>query len=148
MYILTLAKKVFIKLTVGICCRLEEYHAARMKALTGETEDQRSQISQMEKEMNYLRTELEAQKEANVRSPSNTMKNLVERLKTQLTQKEKQLKVVLSPSEFLNVQCLCYFLVHDIMVSSIKLVPVFLSLFLGNEEIMVVVAMLSLSAPV
>ncbi|XP_039988956.1 centrosomal protein of 290 kDa isoform X2 [Xiphias gladius] len=74
--------------------KLEEYHAAQVKALTGETEDQRSQIAQMEKEMNYLRTELEAQKEANVRSPSNTMKNLVERLKAQLTQKEKQLKAL------------------------------------------------------
>lgn len=64
-----------------------------MKALTDQTQDQQSQMAQMEKEMNYLRTELEAQKEANVRSPSNTMKNLVERLKAQLTQKEKQLKV-------------------------------------------------------
>uniref|UniRef100_A0A3Q1H903 Centrosomal protein of 290kDa coiled-coil region domain-containing protein n=1 Tax=Anabas testudineus TaxID=64144 RepID=A0A3Q1H903_ANATE len=73
---------------------LEEYHAAQMKALTGETDDLRSQITQMEKEMNYLRTELEVQKEANIRSPSNTMKNLVERLKTQLTQKEKQLKAL------------------------------------------------------
>lgn len=98
---LTPAKKVFIQLTVGIYCRLEEYHAAQMKGLTGETEDQRSQISQMEKEMNYLRTELEAQKEANIRSPSNTMKNLVERLKTQLGQKEKQLKVVLHLSFFM-----------------------------------------------
>uniref|UniRef100_A0A7N6AA88 Centrosomal protein of 290kDa coiled-coil region domain-containing protein n=1 Tax=Anabas testudineus TaxID=64144 RepID=A0A7N6AA88_ANATE len=75
-------------------CLLEEYHAAQMKALTGETDDLRSQITQMEKEMNYLRTELEVQKEANIRSPSNTMKNLVERLKTQLTQKEKQLKAL------------------------------------------------------
>ncbi|XP_026221113.1 centrosomal protein of 290 kDa isoform X2 [Anabas testudineus] len=74
--------------------KLEEYHAAQMKALTGETDDLRSQITQMEKEMNYLRTELEVQKEANIRSPSNTMKNLVERLKTQLTQKEKQLKAL------------------------------------------------------
>uniref|UniRef100_A0A7N6AIT2 Centrosomal protein of 290kDa coiled-coil region domain-containing protein n=1 Tax=Anabas testudineus TaxID=64144 RepID=A0A7N6AIT2_ANATE len=80
--------------TAEICCRLEEYHAAQMKALTGETDDLRSQITQMEKEMNYLRTELEVQKEANIRSPSNTMKNLVERLKTQLTQKEKQLKAL------------------------------------------------------
>ncbi|XP_014882643.1 centrosomal protein of 290 kDa-like, partial [Poecilia latipinna] len=48
----------------------------------------------MEKEMSFLRSELEAQKEANVRSPSNTMKNLVERLKAQLTQKEKQLKAL------------------------------------------------------
>uniref|UniRef100_A0A4W6C5L7 Centrosomal protein 290 n=1 Tax=Lates calcarifer TaxID=8187 RepID=A0A4W6C5L7_LATCA len=78
----------------GVCCRLEEYHAAHMKAVTGDTEDQRSQMAQMEKEMNYLRTELEAQKEANIRSPSNTMKNLVERLKAQLAQKEKQLKAL------------------------------------------------------
>uniref|UniRef100_A0A8C4HVH2 Centrosomal protein 290 n=1 Tax=Dicentrarchus labrax TaxID=13489 RepID=A0A8C4HVH2_DICLA len=69
-----------------------EHYAAQVKALTGETEDQRSQMAQMEKEINYLQTELAAQKEANVRSPSNTMKKLVERLKAQLTQKEKQLK--------------------------------------------------------
>lgn len=70
-----------------------------MKALTAETEDQRSQMAQMEKEMNYLQTEMAAQKEANVRSPSNTMKNLVERLKAQLTQKEKKLKVAINPSQ-------------------------------------------------
>ncbi|KAM3609329.1 uncharacterized protein V6R79_013026 [Siganus canaliculatus] len=74
--------------------KLEEYHAAQVKALSSETEDQRIQIVQMEKEMNYLQTELAAQKEANVRSPSNTMKSLVERLKAQLTQKEKQLKAL------------------------------------------------------
>ncbi|CAK6954564.1 centrosomal protein of 290 kDa [Scomber scombrus] len=74
--------------------KLEECHAAQLKALSGETEDHRSQMAQMEKEMNHLQTELEAQKEANVRSPSNTMKNLVERLKAQLTQKEKQLKAL------------------------------------------------------
>nr|XP_046251134.1 centrosomal protein of 290 kDa isoform X2 [Scatophagus argus] len=74
--------------------KLEEYHAAQVKALTAENEDQRSQIAQMEKELNYLRTELAAQKEANVRSPSSTMKNLVERLKAQLNQKEKQLKAL------------------------------------------------------
>uniref|UniRef100_UPI0037E88129 centrosomal protein of 290 kDa isoform X2 n=1 Tax=Semicossyphus pulcher TaxID=241346 RepID=UPI0037E88129 len=74
--------------------KLEEHYAAQVKALTGETEDQRSQIAKMEKEINYLQSELAAQKEANVRSPSNTMKNLVERLKAQLTQKEKQLKAL------------------------------------------------------
>lgn len=77
-----------------MCYRLEEHHAARLKALTAETEDQRCQITQMEKEVSSLQTELAAQKEANVRSPSNTMKNLVERLKAQLAQREKQLKVV------------------------------------------------------
>ncbi|XP_037623210.1 centrosomal protein of 290 kDa isoform X2 [Sebastes umbrosus] len=85
----TLAKKHAHEMS-----KLEEYHAAQVKALSGETEDQTGQMVQMEKEMNYLRTELAAQKEANVRSPSNTMKNLVERLKAQLTQKEKQLKAL------------------------------------------------------
>ncbi|XP_060891969.1 centrosomal protein of 290 kDa isoform X2 [Labrus mixtus] len=74
--------------------KLEEHHAAQVKALTGEHEDLQSQVAQMEKEMISLQTELAAQKEANVRSPSNTMKNLVERLKAQLAQKEKQLKAL------------------------------------------------------
>ncbi|KAM3870148.1 centrosomal protein of 290 kDa [Diretmus argenteus] len=74
--------------------RLEERHAAQLKALSGEAEEQRTHMAQMEKELHYLRTELEAQKEANVRSPTNTMKNLMERLKAQLTQKEKQLKAL------------------------------------------------------
>ncbi|XP_036001971.1 centrosomal protein of 290 kDa isoform X6 [Fundulus heteroclitus] len=74
--------------------KLEESYVAQVKALSDETEDRSSQLAQMEKEMNFLRTELEAQKEANVRSPSNTMKNLVERLKAQLAQKEKQLKAL------------------------------------------------------
>ncbi|XP_048015309.1 centrosomal protein of 290 kDa isoform X2 [Megalobrama amblycephala] len=74
--------------------RLEERHGAQMKGLSQEAEELRAQLVQMEKELHYLRTELEAQKEANVRSPSNTMKNLVERLKTQLALKEKQLKAL------------------------------------------------------
>uniref|UniRef100_A0A669CK13 Centrosomal protein 290 n=1 Tax=Oreochromis niloticus TaxID=8128 RepID=A0A669CK13_ORENI len=74
--------------------KLEEYHVSQVKALTAENEDQRSQMAQMEKEMNDLRAELEAQKEANVRSPSNSMKNLVEQQKAQLTQKDKQLKAL------------------------------------------------------
>ncbi|XP_056138359.1 centrosomal protein of 290 kDa [Lampris incognitus] len=74
--------------------KLEERHAIQVKALSAEAEEQRTQLAELEKELHYLRTELEAQKEANVRSPSNTMKNLVERLKAQLTQKEKQLKAL------------------------------------------------------
>lgn len=61
--------------------------------MTSEIESQRSHIAQMEKEMNHLSTELIAQKEANIRSPSTTMKNLIERLKAELNQKEKKLKV-------------------------------------------------------
>uniref|UniRef100_A0A665VRR3 Centrosomal protein 290 n=1 Tax=Echeneis naucrates TaxID=173247 RepID=A0A665VRR3_ECHNA len=80
---------------VSLChCRLEERHAAEVKALTNEAEEQKSQVVQVQKELNNLQTELEAQKEANNRSPSNTMKNLVERLKAQLGQKEKQLKAL------------------------------------------------------
>ncbi|XP_034072286.1 LOW QUALITY PROTEIN: centrosomal protein of 290 kDa [Gymnodraco acuticeps] len=74
--------------------KLEEHHAFQVKALTGDSEDQTNRIAQMEKEMTFLQTELSAQKEANVRSPSNTMKNLVDRLKAQLTQREKQLKAL------------------------------------------------------
>ncbi|KAJ8002717.1 hypothetical protein DPEC_G00161840 [Dallia pectoralis] len=74
--------------------KLEDVHVVQMKALSAEAEEQRAQMGQMEKELLYLRTELEAQTEANVRSPSNTMKNLVERLKAQLNQKEKQLKAL------------------------------------------------------
>lgn len=40
-----------------------------------------------------LHQELEASKEANERAPSKTMKNLVERLRNQLANKEKEQKV-------------------------------------------------------
>lgn len=73
--------------------RLEEIHAAQVKQLQQEAEELHTRLSQMEREVQHLRTELEAQKEANVRSPTNTMKNLVERLKGQLALKEKQQKV-------------------------------------------------------
>ncbi|KAK3535966.1 hypothetical protein QTP70_022859 [Hemibagrus guttatus] len=74
--------------------KLEERHVSQIKFMSKESEELRSQLSQMEKELQCLSTELEAQKEANVRSPSNTMKNLVERLKAQLALKEKQLKAL------------------------------------------------------
>ncbi|XP_023650968.2 centrosomal protein of 290 kDa isoform X3 [Paramormyrops kingsleyae] len=72
--------------------KLEEIHAAQVKQLQQEAEELHTRLSQMEREVQHLRTELEAQKEANVRSPTNTMKNLVERLKGQLALKEKQQK--------------------------------------------------------
>lgn len=77
--------------------RLKEHHAAQVKALTAQIEDQRSQIMHLEKEMLDLQAELSAQKEANVRSPSNTMKNLVEEQKKQLTKKDRHIKVVFFP---------------------------------------------------
>lgn len=66
-----------------------------MKALTAQIGDLRSQILHLEKEMLDVQAELSAQKEANVRSPSNTMKSLVEEQKKQLTKKDRHIKVVL-----------------------------------------------------
>ncbi|KAA0705139.1 Centrosomal protein of 290 kDa [Triplophysa tibetana] len=74
--------------------RLEERHTVQMKGLYQEAEDQRTQLTQIEKKLQHLRTELQAQKDANVRSPSNTMKNLVERLKSQMALKEKRLNAL------------------------------------------------------
>ncbi|XP_053317885.1 centrosomal protein of 290 kDa [Spea bombifrons] len=74
--------------------RLEEHYILEVKKMKSESEELRSRLSQMEKEVQYLNTELEAQKEANTRAPTVTMKNLVERLKSQLTLKEKQQKAL------------------------------------------------------
>ncbi|XP_075456582.1 centrosomal protein of 290 kDa isoform X3 [Ascaphus truei] len=74
--------------------RLEENHALEIKKLKSEAEESRSHLSEMQKEIQYLNTELQAQKEANTRAPTATMKNLVERLKNQLTLKEKQQKAL------------------------------------------------------
>ncbi|KAM8891642.1 centrosomal protein of 290 kDa isoform 2-T2 [Spinachia spinachia] len=89
-----IAMETLAKRHAGDMSKRQEEHAAQLQALTGQKEDQASQAAHVEKEVNYLRTELAAQKEANVRSPSNTMRNLVERLKAQLSQKEKQLKAL------------------------------------------------------
>ncbi|XP_014381380.1 centrosomal protein of 290 kDa isoform X2 [Alligator sinensis] len=70
--------------------QLEEKHAAEVKQLKDEANELRNLLSQIEKELLNVKTELEAQKEANNRAPTTTMKNLVERLKNQLTLKEKQ----------------------------------------------------------
>ncbi|XP_072291649.1 centrosomal protein of 290 kDa [Eucyclogobius newberryi] len=72
--------------------RQEEHYAAQLKALTNEIEEQRSHMTQTELDLDQVRTELQVQKKANTRSPSNSLKSLVERLKAQLTQKDKQLK--------------------------------------------------------
>ncbi|MBN3304076.1 CE290 protein, partial [Amia calva] len=74
--------------------KLEERQAAHSKRMREETDALHVRLSQMEKEVQYLNTELEAQKEANIQSPTSTMKNLVERLKSQLALKEKQQKAL------------------------------------------------------
>ncbi|KAH0616729.1 hypothetical protein JD844_028086 [Phrynosoma platyrhinos] len=88
---ITVAK---IKEFDNIRAQLERKHAAEEKKLKDEVDELRSLLSQMEKELMNIKTELEAQREANNRAPTTTMKNLVERLKNQLALKEKQQKAL------------------------------------------------------
>ncbi|XP_043402392.1 centrosomal protein of 290 kDa isoform X1 [Chelonia mydas] len=88
---LTLLK---IKEFENIKAQLEEKHVAEVKKMKDEANELRNLLSQIEKELLQVKTELEAQKEANNRAPTTTMKNLVERLKNQLALKEKQQKAL------------------------------------------------------
>ncbi|XP_067855408.1 centrosomal protein of 290 kDa isoform X1 [Heptranchias perlo] len=74
--------------------KLGEKHVTEIKKLHDEAGELRCIQLQMEKEVQYLQTELEAQKQANTRAPTTTMKNLVDRLKGQLALKEKQQKAL------------------------------------------------------
>ncbi|MBZ3878823.1 Centrosomal protein of 290 kDa [Sciurus carolinensis] len=74
--------------------RLQENHAGEVKKVKAEVEDLRCLLAHSQKESQSLKSELEAQKEANSRAPTTTMKNLVERLKSQLALKEKQQKAL------------------------------------------------------
>lgn len=73
--------------------RLQENHEDEVKKIKAEIEDLRGHLAQSQKESQRLKSELQAQKEANSRAPTTTMRNLVERLKSQLALKEKQQKV-------------------------------------------------------
>ncbi|KAM5288763.1 centrosomal protein of 290 kDa [Ctenodactylus gundi] len=74
--------------------RLQENHACEVKKIKAEVEDLRYLLAQSHKESQGLKSELEAQKEANSRAPTTTLRNLVERLKSQLALKEKQQKAL------------------------------------------------------
>ncbi|XP_051818445.1 centrosomal protein of 290 kDa-like [Antechinus flavipes] len=74
--------------------RLEENHAEIVKKLQAEIEDLKYSMSQTERELQHFKSEVQVQKEANTRAPTATMKNLVERLKSQLALKEKQQKAL------------------------------------------------------
>lgn len=51
------------------------------------------EVADLRKELSALQQELNEQREANSRAPTQTMKNHVERLKNQLVMKEKQQQV-------------------------------------------------------
>ncbi|XP_045686363.1 centrosomal protein of 290 kDa isoform X1 [Phyllostomus hastatus] len=74
--------------------RLQENHEDEIKKVKAEIEDLRCLLAQSRNESQSLKSELQAQKEANSRAPTTTMKNLVERLKSQLALKEKQQKAL------------------------------------------------------
>ncbi|XP_031205983.1 centrosomal protein of 290 kDa isoform X1 [Mastomys coucha] len=74
--------------------RLQETHANEVKKVKAEVEDLRCALAQAQKDSQSLKSELQAQKEANSRAPTTTMRNLVDRLKSQLALKEKQQKAL------------------------------------------------------
>ncbi|XP_036025462.1 centrosomal protein of 290 kDa [Onychomys torridus] len=74
--------------------RLQENHAGEVKKVRAEVEDLRCALVQAQKESQSLKSELQAQREANSRAPTTTMRNLVDRLKSQLALKEKQQKAL------------------------------------------------------
>ncbi|KAJ8776510.1 hypothetical protein J1605_015405 [Eschrichtius robustus] len=78
----------------NIKLRLQENHADEVKQIKAQVEDLRCLLAQSQKESQSLKSELQAQKEANSRAPTTTMRNLVERLKSQLALKEKQQKAL------------------------------------------------------
>lgn len=82
-----------IKYICLLYIRLQENHADEVKQIKAQVEDLRCLLAQSQKESQSLKSELQAQKEANSRAPTTTMRNLVERLKSQLALKEKQQKV-------------------------------------------------------
>ncbi|PNI59344.1 CEP290 isoform 5 [Pan troglodytes] len=78
----------------NIKLRLQENHEDEVKKVKAEVEDLKYLLDQSQKESQCLKSELQAQKEANSRAPTTTMRNLVERLKSQLAVKEKQQKAL------------------------------------------------------
>ncbi|XP_062059133.1 centrosomal protein of 290 kDa isoform X2 [Lepus europaeus] len=83
-----------IKEFENIKLQLQENHADEVKKVKAEVEDLRCLLAKSQKESQSLKSELQAQKEANSRAPTTTMRNLVERLKSQLDLKEKQQKAL------------------------------------------------------
>uniref|UniRef100_A0A8B9E6B8 Centrosomal protein 290 n=1 Tax=Anser cygnoides TaxID=8845 RepID=A0A8B9E6B8_ANSCY len=77
-----------------IRAQLQEKHTVDVEQLKDEANGLKNLLSQMEKELANVKAELEAQKEANKRAPTATLKNLVEQLKSQLAIKEKQQKAL------------------------------------------------------
>ncbi|NWV93618.1 CE290 protein, partial [Machaerirhynchus nigripectus] len=77
-----------------IRAQLQEKHRIDVAQIKEEANELRNMLSQKEKELANVKAELEVQKEANIRAPTATLKNLVEQLKSQLAIKENQHKAL------------------------------------------------------
>ena len=74
-------------------CSLMGDHNEEMEKLRSEKDRFKKEISDGQRERQMMQEEIEAQKEANARAPTATMKKLVERLRGELAMKEKQQQV-------------------------------------------------------
>ncbi|XP_032834088.2 centrosomal protein of 290 kDa [Petromyzon marinus] len=72
--------------------KLQQLHSAELRAERARAEEARASEVALAEELRLLRVELDAQREANARSPTAGIRSLVERLKGELAYKEKQLK--------------------------------------------------------
>lgn len=77
-------------------------HQERIELLQKQLGGVHKQFSDLKVAYSGVEKELDDQKEANVRAPTTTMKQLVERLKNQLTLKEKQHQVSCTRNTFGN----------------------------------------------
>lgn len=68
-------------------------HADEVSELKDKLSRLAQQLDEKQKALVVMEEELEVQKEANTRAPTTTMKNMIERLKNQLSLKEKQHQV-------------------------------------------------------
>ena len=83
--------------------RMAEEHRAAMHELEDRLSATELQVQEKESLLKLTQEDLNRQKEANVRAPSTTMKNMIERLKNEVALKEKQLKV---SGGFILTECL------------------------------------------
>ncbi len=72
--------------------RIDKEKATMTGNFNEQIEKYKQKIREQEHEIKMVAADLDMQKELNTRSPTNTMKNLVEKLKQQLLEKEQQHK--------------------------------------------------------
>ena len=82
----------------GYCCWLccascKEECAEKVHRIEDEKKELMNKVADLQKELTTMQQELNEQREANSRAPTQTIKNHVEHLKNQLAMKDKQQQV-------------------------------------------------------